>query len=167
MATVIREVSEGSHDVAMGDTVSSDAMQTRPLLRVMPKTQQRLLMSQVQLSSQVHHRRQLVYLAHPRQRQGQLLERRHHQASFSLLKTSSRMSTTRHRAKSGLLSRTSLSKFSSKRRHSLQPGSTQQMAIAVKTCGLTMSMPGRRVTAQVRGFISRSTRCSSVRTIHT
>ena len=151
---------KGSHDVTMGDAVSSDVSMTDAEVPMAQgdaqDVQQRLLMSQVPRSSQPHHRRQLVYRAHRRQRRGQSLERRHRQVFSSPLKTSSRMSTTRHRARSGPLSRTSLSRSRTKKRHSLQRGSTQQMAIAV-TCGLTLSMPGRRVTVQVRGLISRST----------
>ena len=92
------------------------------------------------------HRIRLVYPAHPLQPQGQFSEPRHHLASLPL-RTSNRMSSTRHRIKSDQLSRTSLSRFSSVRRHNLPTGSTQQRCIAV-ACGLTMSMPGRHVTAQ-------------------
>ena len=41
------------------------------------------------------------------------------------------MSSTRHQTRSGLLSRISLSSFRTKRRHSLQHGSTQQVATTV------------------------------------
>ena len=130
----IREVSEGSHDVTMAETVSDVSM-----------TDAEGAMAQGDAQD--------AALRH--QHKGQSLERRHRQGFSLPLKTSSRTSSTRHQTRSGLLSRISLSSSRTKRRHSLQHGSTQQMATAVIS-GPIWSMPGRRVTVQEREFISRS-----------
>ena len=154
----MREVSEGSHDVTMAETVSSDVSMTDAdgtMAQGDAQDTVATLDESGATSSQPHHRRQLVYRALRRQHRGQSLERKHRQGFSLPSKTSSRMSSTRHQARSGLLSRISLSSFRTKKRHSLQHGSTQQTATAM-TCGLTWSMPGRRVTVQEREFISRS-----------
>ena len=133
--TVIREVSEGSHDVAMGDTVSSDVSMAdadTPIVQGDAQDTAATLDESVATvqsgTSQETAGLSSSSVSAPRTVLGAEAPAR---PSFSPLKTSSRMSTTRHRAKSGPLSRISLSRFSSKKRHSLQPGSTQQMAIAV------------------------------------
>ena len=127
-------------------------MQKEPQPRVL-RTQQRLLMSQVPQSRQPHHRRQLVYRALRHQHRGQSLEQKHHQGFSLPLRTSSRMSSTRHQARSGLLSRTFLNSFRIRRRHSLKRGSTQQTTTAV-IFGLTWSMLRRPVIEQEGEFIS-------------
>ena len=81
-----------------------------------------------------------------------ILEQRHRQASLPL-RTSIRMSTTELLTRSGQLSRTFPSRFSSMRSPSSPTGSTPLRCTAA-ACGQTTSMPGRHVTAQVRGFIS-------------
>ena len=119
----------------------------KALVKVMVKARLQHSMTPLQLPSQEHHRRQLVYPAHPLQ---DVKPNEYYQ--------------TDDRIKSDQLSRTSLSRFSNVRSHNLPTGSTQQRRIAA-ACGLTMSMPGRHVTAQVREFSSRSIRCSLARSI--
>ena len=163
---VIREVSEASHDVLMGDTVSSDVSmvdaegpgegddqgQAATLDDTAATAQSGTSQETAGLSSSSASAPRTVFGAEA-------------PPGLLALGTSSRMSTTRHRIKSGQLSRTSLSRSSSVRRRSLPTGSTQQRCTAV-ACGLTLSMPRRHVTAQVRGLFSRSSHCSLARSIH-
>ena len=151
----IREVSEGSHDATMAESVSDVSMADAEgaMAQAVLRTQQRLLMSQVPQSSQPHHRRQLVYRALRHQHRGRSLEQKHHQGFSLPLRISSRMSSTRHQTRSGLLSRISLNSFRIRRRHSLKRGSTQQTTTAV-IFGPTWSMPGRLVIGQEGEFIS-------------
>ena len=155
---VIREVSAASHDIMMGDTVSSDVSsegdgqgQAATLDDTAATVQSGASQETAGLSSSS--------ASAPRQ----FSEQRHHLASLPL-RTSSRRSTTRHRIESDQLSKISQNRFSSARRHNLPTGSTQQRCTAV-ACGLTTSTQGRHVTVQVRGLISRSTRCSLARSI--
>ena len=167
--TVVREVSEGSHDVTMGDTVSSDVSMTDADVTMAQGDAQDTAATLDESGATVQSatsQETAGLSSSSASAQRTVLGAEAPPGFSSPLKTSSRMSTTRHRARFGPLSRTSLSRSRTKKRHSSRRGSTQQTAIAM-TCGLTKSMPGRRVTVQVREFISRSTHCNSVQTIHT
>ena len=108
----IREVSEASHDIMMGDTISSD-------VSMVDAESQAATLDDTAATAQDHWRL-LVYPAHLHRHQGPFLEWRHH---LSLpLRTSSQMSTTKHRTESGQLSRIFLSRFSSMKNPARQLG---------------------------------------------
>ena len=154
--TVVREVSEGSHDVNMADTVSSDVSMTDADVTMAQGDAQdpAATLDESGATIQSATSQETAGLSSssasaPRT----VLEQRPLQAFFLLLRISSQMSTTRHRARFRPLSRTSLSRSRIKKRHSLRCGSTQQTSTTMN-CGLIKSVPGRRVTVQVREFIS-------------
>ena len=83
----VREVSETSHDIMMGDTISSDVsapwMSTVPV-RMWVQPRLPLWMRPLRLPSQEGHWRLLVYPVHPHRHQGHCLEQRHHQALLAI-----------------------------------------------------------------------------------
>ena len=155
----VREVSEASHDIMMG--ASDVSMVDADSPREEGAQGQAATLDDTAATAQSGGSLETAGLSSS----GPFLERRHHPASLPL-RTSSRMSTTEHLTKSGQLSRTFPSRFSSMRSPSSPIVSTLPRCTAT-ACGQTTNMPGRHVTVQVRGFISRSTLLSLVQRIRT
>ena len=149
--TIVREVSEGSHDVTMAETVSSDVSMTDAEVPTAQGDAQ-------DTAATLDESGATVQSATSQETAG-----------LSSSSASGQRTVLGADAPPGLLlaiedakpdefyqaSDQIRSRSRTKKRHSFQHGSTQQMVITM-TCGLTMSMPGRRVTVQEREFISRS-----------